>query len=495
MLKSTGTTTEHAIQVDSNSLRTTNTHILCVDLDETLLATDVLWESIILLLKHQPWTLFLLPLWYLRGPAHIKRRIAERTILDPSSLPYRQDVLDFLKQEHSQGRTIVLATGSDYQPAEAIANHLGIFAEVLASDGRTNLSGHPKSQKLIDRFGERGFDYIGDNKKDLSVWAHAHSALLVDPTDHVLTEAEKSCPVIKIFYKESQLLHSLVQAFRLGQWVKNILIFLPLLASHQLNNWTLSSKTLWAFLSFSLCASSIYILNDLLDLQADRRHPKKKHRPFASGALSISYGFLMIPTVFLGAITLAFVNLPGSFLTLLGLYVATTAGYSLFFKQVAILDVLILAGLYAVRILAGGVAIDVQISAWLLAFSMFFFLSLAFTKRYLELQYRKVGKRQGLERRAYQGQDKQILATMGIISGYLSVLVLALYINSADILMRYHNHEVLWLTCPLLLYWISRNWLLAHRGTLDDDPLILAIKDPHSYIVVIAGGLIALFAM
>ena len=214
-----------------------------------------------------------------------------------------------------------------------------------------------------------------------------------------------------------------------------------------------------------------------------------------SGALSISYGFLMIPTVFLGAITLAFVNLPGSFLTLLGLYVATTAGYSLFFKQVAILDVLILAGLYAVRILAGGVAIDVQISAWLLAFSMFFFLSLAFTKRYLELQYRKVGKRQGLERRAYQGQDKQILATMGIISGYLSVLVLALYINSADILMRYHNHEVLWLTCPLLLYWISRNWLLAHRGTLDDDPLILAIKDPHSYIVVIAGGLIALFAM
>lgn len=489
------TTVEHIPHTSLHSSKTTHTAILCVDLDDTLLSTDVLWESILLLIKQQPWTLFILPFWYFQGRAHIKRRIAERVILDPSSLPYRQDVLDYLKQEHSQGRTIVLATGSDYQPAEAIATHLGIFAEVLASDGRNNLSGLPKSQKLVERFGERGFDYIGDNKKDLSVWAQAHSALLVDPTDQVLTQAKKSCPVIKTFHKESQSTTSLVQALRLGQWVKNILIFLPLLAAHQFDNWELNMQSLWAFFSFSLCASSIYILNDLLDLSADRRHPKKKHRPFASGALSIPYGLLMIPTLFLGAIMIALTTLSGSFLSLLSLYAATTTGYSLFFKQVAILDVLILAGLYTLRVLAGGIAIHVPISAWLLAFSMFLFLSLAFTKRYLELQYRKVRKNQELERRAYQGLDKQILATMGIISGYLSVLVLALYINSSDVLMRYQHPKVLWLTCPLLLYWISRNWLLAHRGALDDDPLILAVKDPHSYLIAIAVGLLAIFAM
>ncbi|WP_447968958.1 UbiA family prenyltransferase [Nitrospira sp. M1] len=489
------TTVELTKQAGLTSIQARNTRILCVDLDNTLLATDVLWESILLLMKQQPWALFALPMWYVQGRAHVKRCIAERVILDPNQLPYRQEVLDYLKQEHAQGRTIVLATGSDYHPAEAIATHLGIFSEVLASDGKRNLSGLSKSRKLVERFGERGFDYIGDNKKDLSVWAQAHSALLVDPTNQILAQAKKSSTVVRTFRTDSHSVHRLVQALRLGQWVKNILVFLPLITAHQFGHWEQSTQVVLAFVSFSLCASSIYIFNDLLDLPADRRHPKKKHRPFASGALSIPYGLLMSPTLFLGSVILAHATLPLSFLYILSLYAVSTTGYSLFFKQVAILDVLILAGLYTLRVLAGGMAIGVSISSWLLAFSMFLFLSLAFTKRYLELQYRKVRHNQGLDRRAYRGLDKHLLAIMGMISGYLSVLVLALYINSPDVLTLYQHPKTLWLICPLLLYWISRNWLLANRGTLDDDPLILAIKDPHSYLVAIAGGLIVIIAM
>ncbi|GJL55724.1 MAG: membrane protein [Nitrospirales bacterium] len=486
---------DNDVQVCTDSRETSAPPILCVDLDDTLLATDVLWESILLLSKHQPWAMLMLPIWALRGRAFLKRRLAERVILDPGTLPFRQDVLAYLKQEHRQGRTLVLATGSDYQPAEAIASHLGLFSEVLASNSRINLTGTQKSQKLIERFGERGFDYIGDNKKDLLIWAHARAALLVDPTRWLIPQASQSCSVIKIFHKPTRPVQSLVRALRIGQWVKNILIFLPLLASHQFEHWEQSTQAVWAFLSFSLCASSLYILNDLLDLPADRRHPKKRERPFASGDLSIPYGFLMIPTLGFGAVLLAYVSLPNSFLSLIGLYAITTTGYSLFLKQVAILDVLILAGLYTIRVLAGGLAIGVSISSWLLAFSMFFFLSLAFTKRYLELQYRKVRHHQGLERRAYQGLDKHILSIMGIVSGYLSVLVFALYINSPDVFALYQRPKILWLACPLLVYWISRNWLLANRGALDDDPLILAIKDPASYFVAIAGGLIVLVAI
>ncbi|MDR4501766.1 MAG: UbiA family prenyltransferase [Nitrospirales bacterium] len=472
-----------------------NDQALCVDLDQSLIATDVLWESLLVLLKLQPWLLMALPFWLLQGRAALKRRIAERVILDPSSLPYRQDVLAFLRQEKARGRTLVLATASDYQPAEGIAAHLGLFSEVLASDGIVNLSGPRKQQALVSRFGEQGFDYIGDSATDLPVWSSAKRALLVDPTPRVLTNAANSSTVTNVFRRESHSIKNIVRALRVGQWVKNVLVFLPLLASHHFVRWESVRLTAWAFLSFCLCASSIYILNDLLDLPADRRHPKKKFRPFASGVLSIRYGLALCPILFLCAVSIATATLPSAFLSLLVLYVVTTTGYSILFKQVAILDVLILAALYSLRVLAGGFAINVPISAWLLAFSMFLFLSLAFTKRHLELHYRKVGKKQALERRAYQGLDKHALGTMSVISGYLSVLVLALYINSQDVRALYQNPKALWLACPLLLYWISRNYLLAHRGTLDDDPLVLALKDPQSYIIAVVMGLVAIFAL
>ena len=489
------TNVEQSIQLGSVPDRQSNDQVLCVDLDGSLIATDVLWESLLVLLKLQPWILFAFPFWLLQGRAAFKRRIAERVILDPGSLPYRQDVLSFLEQEKARGRTLVLATASDYQPAEGIAGHLGLFSEVMASDGVINLSGQQKQQALVARFGEQGFDYIGDSSKDLPVWGSAKRALLIDPSSHVLQKAANTALVTNVFRRKSQSLKNIVRALRIGQWVKNVLVFLPLLAAHRFDQWESVSLATWAFLSFCLCASSIYILNDLLDLPADRRHPKKQYRPFASGVLSIRYGLALSPTLFLCAVSIAMATLPSSFLSLLILYVITTTGYSVFFKQVAILDVLILAALYSLRVLAGGFAIDVPISAWLLAFSMFLFLSLAFTKRHLELHFRKVGKKQALERRAYQGLDKHALGTMSIISGYLSVLVLALYINSQDIRALYQNPKALWLVCPLLLYWISRNYLLAHRGTLDDDPLVLALKDPQSYVIAVVMGVVAIIAL
>ena len=311
-------------QVGSVPATRSQEQVLCVDLDGSLIATDVLWESLLVLLKLQPWILFAFPFWFLQGRAAFKRRIAERVILDPGSLPYRHDVLSFLREEKERGRTLVLATASDYQPAEGIAVHLGFFSEVLASDGVINLSGQQKQQALVARFGEQGFDYIGDSSKDLPVWASAKRALLVDPSSHVLQNATNLAHVTNVFRRQSHSLRNIVSALRIGQWVKNVLVFLPLLAAHRFVQWESVRLTTWAFLAFCLCASSIYILNDLLDLPADRRHPKKKFRPFASGVLSIRYGLALSPALFLCAVSIAMATLPSSFLSLLILYVITT---------------------------------------------------------------------------------------------------------------------------------------------------------------------------
>ena len=468
---------------------------LCVDLDGTVLTTDVLWESVILLCKHQPWILLKFPFWLVRGRAYLKQQIAQRVILDPAQLPYRQEVLSYLYQQKEAGRLLVLVTASDYQPAEAIATYLGIFSEVMASDGVRNLSGTEKRLALEYRFGAKGFDYIGDSRADLAVWSSANAAILVGTSQRILKHVRKVAPIEKIFPPSFHPLQAYVKALRIHQWVKNVLVFLPLLTAHLLLDVPSILHTGSAFVTFSLCASSLYLVNDLLDLQADRRHPQKRLRPLATGALPISTALVLIPILFLSALLTSWAMLPKEFSHLLGLYSLITFGYSFLLKQSPIIDVLTLAGLYTLRIFAGGIAIDVPISSWLLAFSMFFFLSLAFGKRHSEIQFRKVNENQGLERRGYLGVDKEALATMGTVSGYLSVLVLAFYINSPDVLNLYHHPQLLWLICPLLLYWISRNWLLAQRGNIDDDPVLTALKDPQSYSVVAAICLIGILAI
>lgn len=466
--------------------------VLCVDLDGTLIATDMLWESLILLVKQQPWLLVKLPIWVLRGKSHFKRRVAELTDVDTATLPFRSDVLKFLQSEKENGREIVLATASDQKIAEAIKRETGVFSGIFASDGFINCSGPNKSKVLVESYGDKGFDYIGNGNVDMPIWQAARFALLVDPSRRLLKQAEREVTVKHVFRRAQNRFLDLLKAIRVHQWVKNLLIFVPVIMAHRLFEPTLLFQSVCAFFAFSLCASGIYVLNDLLDLQADRQHPKKKMRPFASGALSLQSGAFIVPALLLAAFLFAYLTLPALFIGILGLYFLTTTSYSFALKKIAVVDILILAGLYTLRIFAGGVAAGVPISAWLLAFSMFLFLSLAYMKRYAELNVMQLSGSENAVGRGYRMSDQQSLLSMGTASGYLSVLVLALYINSQEVTRLYDRPLVLWLICPLLLYWITRMWFRAQRGEIDDDPLVAAIRDPFSYGI---GAVIAILML
>ena len=281
---------------------------------------------------------------------------------------------------------------------------------------------------------------------------------------------------------------ALLRALRVHQWVKNLLLFVPVLLDHKLFHPPVMVNALIAFAAFCCAASGGYVLNDLLDRDADRGHRIKRNRPFAANTLSRSFGVVLVPLLFAAALLWSLWLSP-KFLALLALYVVLTTAYSIYLKQIAVLDVLLLAGLYTLRVLAGVAASHVRFSTWLLAFSMFLFLSLAFLKRYAELSELQGRAAENLARRGYLRGDREWLGSMGGASGYLSVLVLALYINSQEVVALYGNPLLLWLICPLLLFWISRMWLLAHRGRIDQDPIVAAVRDPASYAI---GALVAL---
>lgn len=466
---------------------------LCVDLDGTLVLSDMLAESTMLLLKRNPLYLFALPFWLWRGRPHLKHEIAERARPDPEALPYDTRVLELARSEREE-RPVILCTAADHSIAEAIAMHLGVFDAVIATDSTHNLAGRHKAEALIARFGNDGFDYAGNERRDLAVWKHARHAVVVNANARVEQQASKVSDVTHVFPREGNGLESWLRALRLHQWLKNVLIFVPLLAAHLLTDPIAVIKAIAAFLVFGVCASSVYILNDLLDLDADRRHPRKRKRPFAAGNLPIWSGLgismLMLAASFVGAFALA----PRFALVLLGYYVLTFA-YSLRLKQLAMLDVLVLAALYTIRIAAGTVAIDVGFSFWLLAFSMFLFLSLALVKRYTELGVQRNAGIDSTSGRGYVTSDYELLASLGGASGYLAVLVLALYINSTASAELYHRPHLLWLLCPLLLYWISRVWLIAHRGAMHDDPVIFAARDKVSLVLLTLAAVVILLAI
>ena len=271
----------------------------------------------------------------------------------------------------------------------------------------------------------------------------------------------------------------LVRQVRLYQWAKNALLFVPLLGAHQLANRNLLGRNILAFVSFGFVASSVYVLTDLRDLEADRRHPRKRLRPIASGALPLAVGRALVPALLVAGAILA-LQLPREFGLLLAGYWVATLGYSLGLKKRPILDVAILAGLYTVRIYAGSAATGVPVSEWLASFAMFLFLSLAFVKRAAEL----VAAEKELPGRGYRPDDTGPVFTMGIASGYLAVLVLALYISSQDVRRLYAHPGWLWFLCPLVLYWVSDLWLRAHRNEVDDDPLVFALRTRSSWIIL-----------
>jgi 4-hydroxybenzoate polyprenyltransferase len=466
---------------------------LCVDLDGTLLVGDSLHDLVLACLARQPFLIFLIPLWALRGKAALKDRLARQ--LDPATLTYvfNEPFVAFLRAERARGRRLVLATAAHHRIAAAVAASTGLFDEVIATTPDQNLRGPAKAARLVAAFGPRGFDYAGNDRHDLPVWAQARSAVVVAPPhSRIAARARRVASVTHVFPGGGLSAPALLRAMRPHQWAKNALVFLPLIAAHRFADGTALVNAVLAFVALSLVASAGYIFNDLLDLQADRLHPRKRNRPLASGALSVAAA-VPATIVLLAAGFAAAVVVSWALAAWVAFYLALTLTYSLWIKRKVLIDVFLLAGLYTHRILAGAIATHIVPSFWLLALSMFFFLSLAMLKRYSELvsaparsetQQRPGG-------RGYLAEDLDTLGALGAASGFSAVFVLALYIESANVKALYRTPEVFWLCCPLLLYWISRMWIGARRGKIDDDPLVFALRERISLIVL---GMILLLA-
>jgi 4-hydroxybenzoate polyprenyltransferase len=466
---------------------TNHTRPLCVDLDGSLCRSDTLLESLLLLLKRQPLQLLKLLGWLRQGRAHFKQQIARYVLPDVASLPWNHPLGDWLKSQHAQGRILVLCTGADRRIAEAAATHWGIFAEVLCSDGKTNLTSERKRAALVQRYGERGFDYVGNASADLAVWRSAQQAVVVAPQKLQRQAAELTTVEQHFAPDHGPRWRVWLKAMRLHQWAKNALVFVPMLVGGVLTADALTAS-LTAFLAFGLCASSVYLFNDLLDLEADRSHPRKRERPLAAATLPLTHGVLAVPLLLALSVALALTTPILFVLTLLGYY-SLTLLYSFALKRFSVVDVISLAALYTLRLIAGGAATDIRLSFWLLAFSMSVFLSLGVVKRYAEIHEAKTSGRK-LKGRGYRIDDLPLLANFGVSAGYGAVLVMALYINSAESMLRFAHPERLWLLCPLLLFWISRVWVRTHRGQMHDDPVVFALRDRVSQVVLISAVLL-----
>ncbi|SIT43588.1 UbiA prenyltransferase [Paraburkholderia piptadeniae] len=455
---------------------------LCVDLDGTLTRTDVLLEGFLVLLKQRPWAIFLCIAWMLRGKAYLKEQIAQRVTIDVGLLPYNTQLVDYLRDERSSGRPLYLCTASNQRFADQVASHFGMFEGVFASNGERNLLGRTKAKELVDRFGDGGFDYCGDALADVPVWRQARRAIVVGDR-HIAAAARKVNDAIIFFENRRRFLPLVLKEMRVHQWVKNLLIFVPLLTAHRFTDVHSIVASLIAFASFSLCASSVYLVNDMLDLDADRRHERKRSRPFASGNLSLSFGIVLASVLLVGSAGLA-AFLPLQFAAVLVAYFATTVAYSFNLKRIALVDVFTLSCLYTVRVVAGGAATGIFLSYWLSLFCVPIFLSLAMVKRYVELDsIRRTGKMKAAGR-GYITQDMSILRSFGTASAYLAVLVLALYLNSPELKLLYRHPKALWVMFALTLFWVSRIWMIAFRGQMHDDPIVFAFKDKVSCAVI-----------
>lgn len=455
---------------------------LVVDLDGSLIKTDLLFETANSFVAKHPYKVWKLIPWFLSGKGTLKAKLAECSEIDAASLPYNKGLLAWLREQKAGGRQLVLATASHIKLAEAVAQHLELFDEVLATEGGVNLKAERKRDLLVSRFGENRFDYVGDCSADLPVWRSAGDAYLIGSSALLIGRVKKQANLAGVFADDKPpLLQSLARALRPHQWLKNLLLFVPLLSAHLYGDGSSVMLALLAFLVFGMTASSVYVLNDLIDVADDRHHLRKRNRPFASGDLSLVHGWITWPLLLLMAFFLAALTLPPLFLGVLGTYYLVTLAYSLFLKRTPIVDVLTLAALYTLRIIAGAAAIAVLPTFWLLLFSMFVFLSLAFMKRFSELKAAKDAHR--LRGRGYAREDLELVSSAGVAAGYLATLVLALYIQDQHTAEIYRTPSLIWLACPLLLYWISRAWLVAHRGDMHDDPIVFAIKDKISWIV------------
>ncbi len=457
--------------------------LLAIDLDGSLIRGDLSGESLLLYLRGNPLRLLRVLAWLPRGRAYAKRQLARRVTVDHTSLQLQQPVLEFVRAEHQRGRGTVLASGSDELLVRPLAEHLGCFDDVLGSDGSINMTGPRKASALVARSGDRGFEYLGNSKVDVPVWQAARAVHLVSSSLRFTRFVQSRFTVDKLFQRQLNPLSVWLRQCRVAQWLKNVLLFVSLILVHAYDDVQALAATGIAFLSFSLCASGIYLLNDLVDLPLDRRHPRKCRRPLANGDVQVAAVCLVLLLLLLASALLALL-LPPMFQLVLLLYAVTAVSYSALLRRLAIVDVLVLAGLYTLRIVAGGAALALPLTFWLLAFSLFLFLSLALMKRYTELKEWEADRLPDAGR-GYRSGDGNFLIAPGFAAGFTAVLVLALYLNGAAVQQFYRYPEVLWLVCPVLLFWISHIWFSSFRGRMLDDPIMFAVQDATSLLCAV----------
>jgi 4-hydroxybenzoate polyprenyltransferase/phosphoserine phosphatase len=473
-----------SLPLQALSWQQTATIPLCVDMDGTLIRSDTMMELVLTLLIKRPWMIFFLPFWLLKGRAVFKQRLSAMAAIPPQDFPYNAALVAHLQNASARGVPLFLVTASPLNVAQAVAGHLGLFKAVVASDVTKNLKGEGKRRTLVEMFGERGFDYAGNSAVDLHVWKSARAAVLVGPAVRYQARLRASgCDIAASFPARSSLLKNLVREIRVYQWSKNLLVFLPLLMAHKLNDVVSWWHAACGFAAFSMLASAVYVVNDLVDMHADRRHPEKRNRPFASGDLSILSG-AVLELVLLAACA-GFLWLSGSVqlgLILAGYAVLSTA-YSFWLKHELLLDVTVLSGLYTSRVLAGGAAAQVPISTWLLGFCIFLFLSLALVKRVSEIQRHVRAGTGEPQVRGYLLEDLQTITTIGVASGCTAALVIVLYMNGQEVRVLYRHPDFLWTISPVFLYWMNQLWVKARRGLVQEDPILYCVRDKTTYLV------------
>lgn len=459
---------------------------LVVDLDGTLTPTDTLIESIIRLVKRNPMDVLRFPFWLLKGRAVFKAAVASRVffLLSAENLPYREQFVDYLRREREKGRRIVLATAAHRSIAESVAMRLGLFDVVLASDEARNLKGRAKLEAIRETVGER-FVYAGDGAADLPIWKAAEAAVLVGTSSRVTKAVRRDTPIEREFPRSNPGVTVWLRALRVHQWLKNLLLFVPLLTAFSFFDTSKLTAMIIAFFAFSLAASATYLVNDLWDLENDRSHPRKRNRPFASASISIPTGIAVAAGALMVALVLA-AAVSGGFLLMLLLYLTLTSAYSWVLKEYVLIDVLVLSLLYTLRILAGSVAIGIATSSWLLAFSVFIFFSLALVKRCSELVSLGQAGREAARGRDYRVTDLTVLWPLGIGAALCAVVVFGLFISAAETQARYASAQLLWLVAIGLIYWLARLWIKTARGEMHDDPLVFAIKDFGSRMTILA---------
>jgi 4-hydroxybenzoate polyprenyltransferase/phosphoserine phosphatase len=465
---------------------------IVVDLDGTLTPTDTLIESVINLVKQSPLNLLRVPLWLLRGRAGFKDSVAAHAGVSAEHLPYRESFLAYLRDQKSKGRRIVLATAAHRSIAQAVSRHLGLFEEVLATEAGRNLKGDTKLKAIREKMGGE-FVYAGDSAADLVLWKAAKAAVLVGLSPGTAESIRREVSVEREFPGERGGVVLWLRALRVHQWLKNLLLFVPLLTAFSFLDLGKLATTVLAFLAFSLAASASYVVNDLWDLENDRAHPRKRLRPFASARIPILHGLAVAAAalVIASAIALA---VSKDFLLMLLLYLVFTNAYSWVLKEHVLVDVLTLSLLYTLRILAGSVAIGVDTSSWLLAFSVFMFLSLALVKRCAELVSLEQDGEGSARGRDYRVTDLAVLWPLGVGAALSAVVVFGLFISADETSERYATPQLLWLVAIGLIYWLARLWIKTSRGEMHDDPLVYAIEDPGSLAAVFAMIVVVLLA-